>query len=90
MFNIEKRKLVKLLIDNGINKKTDKIYRSLTNIQRINQKLAFSQLFNEKVSFINEEIEFIQNLVDIPNFSEKKQMINLIKQTTNTKITDYF
>lgn len=89
MFNIEKRKLVKLLIDNGISNKTDKIYRCLANIQRINQKLAFSQLYNGNLSFLKEEIEFIQNLVDIPNFSEKKQIIDLIKQTTNTKITDY-
>jgi hypothetical protein len=89
MFNIEKRKLTKLLIDNGINKNTDKIYRCFANIQRINQKLAFSQLYNENLRFIKEEIEFIQSLVNIPNFSEKKQIIDLIKQTTNTKITDY-
>ena len=89
MFNIEKRKLAKLLIDNGINKKTDKIYRCFANIQRINQKIAFNQLYNENLHFIKEEIEFIQNLVDIPDFSEKKQIVDMIKQTTNTKITDY-
>lgn len=90
MFNIEKRKLVKLLIDNGINDKTDRIYRCFANIQRINQKLAFSQLYNENLSLIKEEIEFIQMLVDIPKISDKKQLIDLIKQTTNTKITEYF
>ena len=89
MFNIEKRKLAKLLMANGINNGTDKIYRCFANIQRINQKLAFSQLYNENLRFIKEEIEFIQKLVDIPNFSEKKLLVDLIKQTTNTRITDY-
>ena len=74
---------------NGINNGTDKIYRCFANIQRINQKLAFNQLYNENLRFIKEEIEFIQKLVDIPNFSEKKLLVDLIKQTTNTRITDY-
>jgi hypothetical protein len=37
-----------------------------------------------------EEAEFLSRLIDInPVFSEKKQLVNLIKDTTNRKITDY-
>jgi hypothetical protein len=37
-----------------------------------------------------EEAEFLRGLIDIsPVFSEKKQLVNLIKDTTNRKITDY-
>src|ERR671937_1036935 len=74
IFNIQKRKLVKILVDNGIKNKTDKIYRCIANIQRINQKLAFNQLYNENIVFVNEEIEFIQKLINIQTISEKKQL----------------
>jgi hypothetical protein len=89
MFNIQKRKLVKILLDNGIKNKTDKIYKCLATIQRINQKLAFSELFNENFVFVKEEVEFIQKLIDIQIFSEKKLMSSLIDETKNNKITDY-
>ena len=89
IFNIQKRKLVKILVDNGIKNKTDKIYRCIANIQRINQKLAFNQLYNENIVFVNEEIEFIQKLINIQTISEKKQLSSLIEETKNNKITDY-
>jgi hypothetical protein len=89
MFGISKRSLVKLLMDNGISNKKDKIFRCFENIQRINQKLAFSQLFNGNLGFLKQEIEFIQNLVDIPAFSDKKHIKDLIQQNKNNKITDY-
>jgi hypothetical protein len=37
-----------------------------------------------------DEAEFLRRLIDAnPVFSEKKQLVNLIKDTTNRKITDY-
>jgi hypothetical protein len=89
LFNIQKRKLVKILFDNGIKHKTDRIYRCIANIQRINQKLAFGELYDENVIFVKEEIEFIQKLINIHTLSEKKQISSLIDQTKNNKITDY-
>ena len=89
MFNIQKRKLAKILLDNGIKDKTDKIYKCIATIQRINQKLAFSELYNENFIFVKEEVEFIHKLIDIQIFSEKKLMSSLIDETKNNKITDY-
>jgi hypothetical protein len=90
MFNISKRRLTKLLIDNGMaDIKGDKIYRRLSHIQRINQKLAFSELYNEKITFGKDEIEFIRNLMNIDTFSYRKQVEHLIEETTNRKLTDY-
>ena len=89
LFNIQKRKLVKILFDNGIKYKTDNIYRCIANIQRINQKLAFGELYDENVIFVKEEIEFIQKLINVHTLSEKKQISFLIDQTKNNKITDY-
>ena len=39
MFNIPKRRFVKTLLDNGISEGIDKIYRRLSTLERINQKL---------------------------------------------------
>jgi len=89
MFNIPKRKLAKILFDNGIKNKTDKIYQCIANIQRINQKLAFSELYNDNISFVKEEVEFIQNLINLQVPSEKKLMSSLIYNTKDNKITDY-
>ena len=90
LFNIPKRNLMKILMKCGFTNNADKIFRCLANIQRINQKIAFCQLYsNENLILMNDEEEFLQKLVDIQTFSDKKKMTNLIKQTTNRKITDY-
>ncbi len=90
IFNISKRRLARLLIDNGMGySKGDKIYRCLSHIHRINQKLAFSEFYHEKINFEKHEMEFIRRLMDIDTFSDKKQLKDLIQETTNSKITDY-
>jgi hypothetical protein len=89
MFNIQKRRLARILLQNGITDKIDKVYRCITNIQKLNQKLAFSEIYDDGVIFLKEEIEFLRNLTDLPVHSEKKQMAYLIEETKNNKITDY-
>ena len=90
LFNISKRGLVRLLINNGMgDTKPEKIYRCLSQIQRINQKLAFNEFYDEKMKFGKDEIEFIKKLIGIDTFSERRQLEELIEQTTNSKITDY-
>ena len=90
IFNISKRRFARLLIDNEMAyKKRDKIYRCLSHIHRINQKLAFSEFYHEKINFEKHEMEFIRKLMDIDTFSDKKQLKDLIEETTNSKITDY-
>ena len=105
MFNISKRGIARFLINNGYcnSREQTKIYQSLSYIERINLKLAYSQFFcydendddikqngYDESSLSVEEAEFLRRLIDIsPVFSEKKQLVNLIKDTTNRKITDY-
>jgi hypothetical protein len=90
MFNISKRRLARLLIDNGMaDTKGEKIYRCLSHINRINQKLAFCEFYHEKINFEKQEMEFIRKLMDIDTFSDRKQLKDLIEETTNSKITDY-
>jgi hypothetical protein len=90
LFNISKRGLVRLLINNGMgDTKPEKIYRCLSQIQRINQKLAFNEFYDEKMKFGKDEIEFIKRLIGIDTFSDRRQLEELIEQTTNSKITDY-
>jgi hypothetical protein len=90
MFNISKRGLARLLIANGLTDiKGDKIYRCLSHIHRINQKLAFSEFYDERIDFGREETEFIRKLMDIDTLSDRKQLENLIEETKNSKLTDY-
>jgi hypothetical protein len=89
MFNIQKRRLARILVENGITAKIDKVYQCITNIQKLNQKLAFSELYDDSAIFLKEEIEFLRSLTDLDVNSEKKQMAYLIEETKNNKITDY-
>ena len=89
MFNIQKRRLARILLEYGVTDKLDKLYQSITNIQRLNQKLAFGELYDERVIFLKEEIEFLRRLMDLEVRSEKKQVAYLVKETKNNKITDY-
>lgn len=90
IFSIKKTRLARILVQNGINDKIDKVYECLTNIQALNQKLAFSELYNDdNVTFLKDEIEFLRNLRNLHLYSEKKQIANLIRETKNNKMTDY-
>jgi hypothetical protein len=90
IFNIKKRRLARILLDNGITNKIDRIHQCITDIQRLNQKLAFSELYNDDhVTFLKDEIDFLRNLSDLHLCSEKKQITQMIQETTNNKITDY-
>lgn len=87
IFNISKRRIAKFLVNNGYcnSKECTKIYQSLSYIERINQKLVFSQFFcynndgddikqndYDESSLSREEAEFLRRLIDVkPVFSEK-------------------
>ena len=90
MFNIKKRRLARILLDNGITNKIDRIHQCITDIQRLNQKLAFSELYSDdRVTFLKDEIDFLRNLSDLQLCSGRKQIAQLIQETKNNKITDY-
>src|SRR5918912_599683 len=63
VFSIKKRRLARILLQNGITDKIDRVYQCLTKIQALNQKLAFSELYNDdNVTFLKDEIDILRNL----------------------------
>jgi polyphosphate kinase 2 (PPK2 family) len=66
------------------------LYRNLVNIQKINQKLIFNQIFNYDQILYEDEIEFIKKFSHISQkISLKKEIINLVKESKNYKITEF-
>lgn len=89
IFSINKRKLARLLLGNQISP-TSSTFNFFQNLQRICQKIIFSDLYDNDVGLTKEEIDFIIKLVEIKPFATRKLVRGLIKQTENNKITDYF
>lgn len=89
IFSIEKRKVAKILLDNKIDPSSS-IFNCILNFQRICQKIIFSQLLDQHICLMKEEINFIMKLTDIKPLSARRLVKSLIKETTNNKITDYF
>lgn len=64
-------------------------YSRLARLQRILEKLAFNQLFFES-SLTDEELQFLNALVDIPlPPGEPKRITKLILETSHRRLTDY-
>ena len=90
MFNLPKRSFAGMLYDNGITEGADKIYRRLSNLERINQKIVFNQLFNSNTGFLKEEIEFLRGFSEINGkMSYRSSIKTMVKESKNLKVTDY-
>ena len=90
MFNLPKRNFASMLYDNGIMAGADKIYRRLSNLERINQKIVFNQLFKSNTGFLKEEIEFLRGFSEINGkMSYRSSIRTMIKESKNLKVTDY-
>jgi hypothetical protein len=89
-FDMPRRRIAKILYDNGLGAKVNKMYKVLSIVQKINQKVIFNEMLDMDVLLSPEELEFIEKLSDYQMTSEKKQLRNLIKSTMNTQITEYF
>ncbi len=90
MFNLPKRRFVDMLYDNGILEGADKIYRRLSNLERINQKIVFNQMHNSSTGFLEEEIEFLRQFSKIDGkMTYRKQVRRIVKESKNFKVTDY-
>jgi hypothetical protein len=62
----------------------------ISALERILQKLTFSQIYIENLSLSREEMEFLQMIARVRAPSDgRKQVPGLAKKTTNTKLTDY-
>ena len=90
MFNFSKRRFVKTLLEHGIVEGIDKIYRRLETLERINQKLAFNELYDSNPGFLKEEIEFLSNFSKLKvSMTYNKQIGACILESKNNRITDY-
>src|SRR5829696_1158436 len=59
-------------------------------LERILQKIIFNQIYFENIGMTEPELEFLQMITDIrPPLLERKKLSKLIKETANTKMTDY-
>jgi hypothetical protein len=90
LLNINKINLIRTLERSKININYNDLYRNLANIQKINQKLIFNQIFNYDQILYKDEIEFIKKFSNInQKISLKKEIINLVKESKNYKITEF-
>ena len=90
MFNLPKRRFVNTLYDNGILEGADKIYRRLSNLERINQKIVFNQVYNSNTGFLEEEIEFLRQFSKIEGkMTYTNQIKRIVEESKNFKLTDY-
>jgi hypothetical protein len=90
VLNLKKTILAKAL--EGTNT-SSKAYSRLVALERIFQKIIFNQLYFENLGMTEEELEFLQMITGIrlPQSSsqEMKKLSKLVKETANTKMTDY-
>ncbi|MER5175856.1 MAG: hypothetical protein ABJB76_01320 [Candidatus Nitrosocosmicus sp.] len=90
LLNINKMNLIRTLEKSKIDVNYNSLYRNLRNIQNINQKLIYNQIFNYEHTLFDDEIEFIKNFSAInQKISFKKEIIKLVKESKNYKITEF-
>ncbi|HSA72972.1 MAG TPA: hypothetical protein VLD84_03360 [Nitrososphaeraceae archaeon] len=90
ILNLPKRSFVNVLHDDGILEDADRLYHSLTKLERISQKIVFNQLYDSRIGFLKGEIEFLREFLKIKSrmscINEEKGIVNVSK---NLKVTDY-
>jgi hypothetical protein len=88
IFEFERINLARLLQKYG-RSQSARSHRRLELLQQILQKIIFSQLHFENPGLSKEEELFISALADITVPSRKKMFAEIIKESANTKLTDY-
>ena len=88
IFDFERINLARLLQHDG-NLLSAKAHRRLALLQQVLQKIIFSQLHFENPGLTEPEARFLTALADIPIPNQKKIFANIIKESVNTKLTDY-
>lgn len=87
VFNFQKTSLARALGSNA----DGRVYSRLVAIERIMQKLAFNQIYFENLGLTGEELEFLQMITGVRSPSDgRKKVSQLVKETVNARLTDYF
>ncbi|MGN6348440.1 MAG: hypothetical protein ACTHLL_01640 [Candidatus Nitrosocosmicus sp.] len=90
LLNINKTNLIRLLEKSKVDINYNNLYRNLINIQRINQKLIYNQIFRYDYSLYEDEIKFMREFSSIDQkITLKKEILTLIKESKNYKITEF-
>jgi hypothetical protein len=90
LLNINKINLIRTLKKSQMDVNYNNLYRNLVNIQKINQKLIYNQIFNYENTLFDDEIEFLKHFSSISQkISFKKEIIKLVKESKNYKITEF-
>jgi hypothetical protein len=87
VFSFQKASLARAIAQSEV--AHGRAYSRLAALERILQKLAFNQLYFENLGLADEELEFLQKLAGLRIPNCRKMVARLIKETTNTKLTDY-
>ena len=87
VYNLQKTTLAKVLGDGS----GGKAYSRLVALEHIFQKIIFNQIYFENLGMTDQELEFLQMITGIrPPSDQRKKLLELIKETANAKMTDYF
>lgn len=89
-FDMPRRQVAKILYENGLSNKVGKMFKVLSIVQRINQKVIFNEMFDGDLRLSHGELEFIEKLSDYEMTSEKRELSKLVRSSVNTQITEYF
>ncbi|SRR5579875_565308 len=87
IFSFDKRMVAKALLYNDLDISPQKVYSRIVLLQRIFEKLAFNQIYGP-IRLSTKEAQFVREIVTV-NMHRTDRADDLIKETENTKITDY-
>lgn len=86
IFGFHKAGLARMLAHDEIS--FGRAYSRLALLQRILEKVAFNQLY-DNLGLEREELEFLQRLSGMRVFSNERRIAKLVKETANAKLTDF-
>jgi hypothetical protein len=87
VLNLQKTTLAKALGGGS----GSKAYSRLVALEHIFQKIIFNQIYFENLGMTEQELEFLQKIAGVrPPSDQRKKLVELIKETANAKMTDYF
>jgi hypothetical protein len=87
VLNLQKTTLAKMLEGS----RGSKAYSRLVVLEHIFQKIIFNQIYFENLGMTEQELEFLQMIAGVrPPSDQRKKLAELIKETANAKMTDYF
>lgn len=88
VFGLHKTSLARAIAESDL--QVGRVYSRLNALERVLQKLAFNQIYFENLALTDDELEFLRSIAGAPlPDGGRKRLARLIKETANTKMTDY-